>query len=149
MKRVRARNLDDEDVAGIVAILDGWSGRLTWEFLIKAIEKRHFARYTRQALHRHERIKHSFSTRKEVIAGRKGLDDTKTVSPELQAALGRIIRLEGENGRLAAENHRLLEQFICWAYNAHTRGLDQHFLSRPLPRVDRDQTVTPSIKPRL
>jgi hypothetical protein len=67
VKRLRARNLDDEDIADIVTILDGWSGPISWELLIEAIEQRKFACYTRQALHRHERIKHAFSMRKQAI----------------------------------------------------------------------------------
>jgi hypothetical protein len=64
-------------------------------------------------------------------------------------AVERIARLEGENARLTAENSRLIEQFVCWAYNAHTRGLDRGFLTRPLPAVKRDQTVRAPVKDRL
>ena len=45
----RAKNLDDADIEGIVCILDGWDGKLTWEALIEAIELRKRVRYTRQA----------------------------------------------------------------------------------------------------
>jgi hypothetical protein len=147
MRRIRARNLDDEDIGDIVALVDSWSGRLSWELLIEAIEKRKFTRYTRQALHRHERIRHAFSVRKRAIAKNTDAGSAAQVtSPELRAALERIARLEGENARLTAENHRLLEQFACWTYNAHTRGLDKDFLSRPLPAVNRDQTPRPGVK---
>lgn len=73
----------------------------------------------------------------------KATDDVKVrrvVSPELQVSLERIARLESENRRLESENERLLEQFVRWAYNAHTRGLDQYLLDRPLPHVDRGQS---------
>lgn len=140
MKRLRTRNLEDDDIADIVALLDGWSGTLSWELLIEAIEKRKHARYTRQALHRHERIGQAFSLRKAALAEGEGAAP-RARSPELQMALDRITRLEAENARLTAENQRLLEQFVCWAYNAHTRGLDKAFLSRPLPTVNRDQTA--------
>lgn len=139
MTRARARNIDNEVIAVIVRILDGWTGKLSWELLIDAIERRTYARYTRQALHKHERIKAAFSQRKKAIAKAQGIDPNAD-SPELQAALERIARLEGENARLRSENETLLGQFACWAYNAHTRGLDQGFLSRPLPSVNRDQT---------
>ena len=52
----------------------------------------------------------------------------------------RMARLEAENQRLEAENQRLLEQFVTWAYNAHTRGITKEFLNQPLPRVNRGQT---------
>lgn len=136
----RARNLRDEDVAKIVEVLDGWSGKLTWQKLIDAIEKRLYATYTRQALHKHVRIKDAFGRRKEVLAN-GGNSQRKTAStPELQLALDRIDRLTGENQRLQAENSLLLEQFVRWAYNAHTRNLDDVFLNRPLPVIDRRQT---------
>lgn len=142
MVRKRAKNLTDQDIADIVSILDGWSGKLNWDLLIAAVEQRKRVTYTRQALHKYERIQHAFSLRKQAISDGAGVVQ-KVESPELQAALERIARLEGENTRLEAENQRLLEQFATWAYNAHTRGLDNTFLSRPLPSVDRDQTFKP------
>ncbi len=143
MTRLRARNLDDDAIAAIAGILDGWGGKLSWELLIEAIERHTHARYTRQALHKHDRIKSAFSLRRKALAEARGDGGPSADSPELQAALERIARLEAENARIEAENQRLLEQFACWAYNAHTRGLDHAFLSRPLPHVNRDQTSKP------
>ena len=59
---------------------------------------------------------------------------------ELQKAMERIDRLKAENERLKDENNSLLEQFARWAYNAHTRGLDEDFLNRALMPVDREKT---------
>lgn len=142
MNASRERNLDGEAISRIVAILDGWSGKLTWDLLIDAIRRHLRADYTRQALHKHERIKQAFVHRKKALSSVAASEEISG-SPELKAALERIGRLEGENGRLEVENQRLLEQFACWAYNAHTRGLDHAFLSRPLPAVNRDQTAQP------
>lgn len=139
MKR-RGKNLGDPEIAAIVSILDGWSGKLTWEGLIDAIERRRMGRYTRQTLHKHVRIRQAFCLRKESLAQQSVATTAPPASPELQAVMQRVARLEAENTRLAAENQRLLEQFVCWAYNAHTRGLDEAFLSRPLPAVHRQQT---------
>jgi hypothetical protein len=139
MGKQRAKNLGDAEIKQIVEILDGWSGKLTWELLIDAIELRMHNRYTRQALHKHERIHHAFDLQKKNLSGKAG-EIKHVASPELQAALERIARLEGENRRLESENQRLLEQFVRWAYNAHTRGLDHDFLNRSLPPVNRGQT---------
>lgn len=136
----RAKNLSAADVETIVGILDGWSGKLTWDLLIQAIARRNRATYTRQALHNHERIKNAFVLRKSALAGKPSGGDKKVEFPELQAALERIAKLEGENQRLQMENNRFLEKFATWAYNAHTRGLDEAFLSQPLPFVDRATT---------
>lgn len=136
MTQRRAKNLDDASIKQIVEILDGWAEKLTWELLIDAIELRMHNRYTRQTLHKHERIKNAFELRKATLADGDG--EIRIVrSPELQKALERIARLETENKRLESENQLLLEQFARWAYNAHTRGLDSNFLNKSLPPVNR------------
>ena len=136
MTQRRAKNLDDAGIKQIVEILDGWSEKLTWDLLIDAIELRMHNRYTRQTLHKHQRIKHAFELRKVALADGDG--EVRIVrSPELQKALEKIARLEVENKRLESENQKLLEQFARWAYNAHTRGLDANFLDKSLPTVNR------------
>src|SRR5690242_6857781 len=100
MNHRRAKNLSDRDIALIVAILDGWSGRLSWDLLIEAIERRMYAHYTRQALHRHERIRQAFSLRKNALSPDEGTKHVHAASPELQVALERIARLKAENERL-------------------------------------------------
>lgn len=135
----RSKNLGDTEIKQIVEILDGWSDKLSWEMLIDAIELRMFNRYTRQALYKHERVRHAFELRKNESAGGDKVVK-RAASPQLQIALERIARLDSENRRLESENNRLLEQFARWAYNAHTRGLDHDFLNRALPSVNRGQT---------
>jgi hypothetical protein len=148
MSRPREKNLDDEVIGAIVQVLDGWSGKLSWETLIDAIEMRAGLRYTRQALHRHERIRLAFTVRKKALSGSADEQHREAVSPELQVALERIARLEAENQRLAAENNNLLDQFVRWAYNAHTRNLGKEFLNKPLPGVDREQSDRTSARKR-
>lgn len=143
MTRMREKNLDDDVVATIVGVLDGWSGRLSWEALIKAVERRARLSYTRQTLHRHERIRLAFAVRKKALSGQTDDECRRAMSPELQVALDRIARLEAENMRLAAENNALLEQFAVWSYNAQTRNLTREFLNKPLPGVDREPSEPP------
>jgi hypothetical protein len=139
-KSRRARNLDDQTIGVIVGILDGWAGRLSWAALIDEIEARLHSRYTRQALHKHERIRRAFSLRRDT--GADELEPKRIVKGSLERRKDqeRIARLTAENHRLEAENSRLLEQFVRWLYNAHARGLDQAFLNQPLPPVQRDRT---------
>lgn len=137
----RARNLDDKIIEQIVEILDGWTGKLSWDLYIKAISSRLRATYTRQALNNHARIKEAFAQRKKSLAGRQQ-DSFENKSPELQFALERIARLEAENERITRENNTLLAQFVRWAYNASTRKLDLDFLNQPIPGVNRDRSET-------
>ena len=59
----RAPNLTDDSIHHIVGILDGWTGTLTWDALIEVIAEKRFTTYTRQALHKHERIRSAFKQR--------------------------------------------------------------------------------------
>lgn len=134
-KTHRARNVDDKVIGEVLSALDGWTGKLTWEGLIDAVAARTRQRYTRQALSAHERVQQAFSARKKVLSNSAGKDD-EALTPEQQV----IARLEAQVQRLEAENSNLLERFAVWAYNARTRGLDERFLSQPLPQVRRQQT---------
>ena len=139
----RGKNLTDDAIEQIVRLLDGWEGKLTWDALIDATVSRLHYKYTRQALYKHERIRTAFALRKASLGGGAEKTVRRGYRQETEA-ITKIARLEAENQRLQYENQRLLEQFVVWAYNAHTRGLDKEFLSQPLPRVNRGQTIPPA-----
>ena len=136
----RSRNLDDKAIEEIVHIIDGWTGKLSWELLTEAIFKRLHQGYTRQALFNHARIRDAFVLKKKRLkdVGNETLPDD--VSPEVQALQQKIVRLESENARLKQENNDLLVQFATWAHNAAQRNLSADFLNQPLPSIDRGQT---------
>lgn len=144
----RGKNLTDDAIEQIVRLLDGWDGKLTWEALIDASVTRLHCKYTRQALHKHERIRMAYALRKESLRAQTGVVVQRGARAQTDAMV-RIARLEAENERLEVENQRLLEQFVVWAYNAHTRGLDKEFLNQSLPRVNRDQTVPPKLVKKI
>lgn len=139
-KHARAKNLTDTAVTEIVHILDGWSTKLTWDLLIAKTEQKLRVRYTRQALFQHERISLAFVTRKQALSKGVGNRPRASGNPELEKTRERLDRLLAESERLEAENNRLLEQFVRWAYNASMRNLSSDFLNQPLPSVDRQQT---------
>lgn len=134
-KLQRARNVDDKVISEVLSALDGWTGKLTWELLLDEVAARTRQRYTRQALSAHARLQQAFSARKKALSDHPDKDND-ALTPEQQV----IARLEAQVQRLEAENNNLLERFAVWAYNARTRGLDERFLSQPLPQVRRQQT---------
>ena len=140
MTRQRSRNLSPEDVELIVGLLDGWSGMLSWKALIESVERRLYFRYTRQALHAHQRIRDAFGLCKERLARGSRKKGEKHVSQEMRLLMERLARRDAEVERLKAENQRLMEQFVVWLYNAQIRGIGQAELGRSMPRVDRGQT---------
>jgi hypothetical protein len=132
----RAKNLTAAQVKTIVELIDGWSGKLTWDLLREAIASRTSQTYERQALAAHEAIQKAFTNKKATPTAVK-----KTASsPELEAAEQAIDRLEATVKRLTHENNTLIEQFVRWAHNASLRGLGEDFLNQPLPPVDREKT---------
>jgi hypothetical protein len=150
MSYKRSRNLDAAAISEIVGILDGWTGPLSWATLIEAIDDLMRVRYTRQALHNHERIRLSFSLRREALKAMGVPVRTRAKSPEVEVLRQINARLEAQNQRLEAENTRLLEQFARWSYNANNRGVRQEMLNRPLPEVNRDSALRrpARVKPR-
>jgi hypothetical protein len=139
----RAPNLSGSDIETVVGVLDGWTGKLTWERLIAVLAANLRATYTRQALSNHARIADGFDQRKKGlrVAGRAKKPALRDTSPEMQVALQRLERVEAEKMRLTAENERLLVQFALWLYNAEMRGLTKEQLSAPMPAVHREPTV--------
>lgn len=147
MTKGRAKNLNEDAIGVIVAVLDGWSGKLTWDLLIDVIERRLFVRYTRQALDKRARVKVAYQVAKQRISfGQDNKANKKFSTIEVEVLNQRISRLEAENSRLKIENERLLEQFVTWGYNAYLKGLTKEYLNTPLPRVDRELTKLPSDK---
>lgn len=143
MKSKREKNLDEGVIEGVVQVLDGWQGKLTWDLLIKAVADRTGRVYTRQAFHRHQRIFEAFQVCKQQVSRSRPLtakSPERLSADEVKVLIDRCARLEGENARLRAVNERLLLQFEVWLYNAHTRGLDEEFLNRSLPSIDREVT---------
>lgn len=132
-----ARHLNDRDIERIVALLDRWEGKLTWQHLCDACEAEIGTRPTRQTLSKFKRVTGAFKATKERI---KNQDESLNVPPSLKMAAVRIERLTRENERLKRENNELLEQFVVWQYNAHVKGLSVQDLTQPLPTVDRGQT---------
>lgn len=138
----RSPNLSDSDVELYVGLLDGWSGKLTWDLYRKLIETRYGILYERQTLANYAKIQTAFANRKKALADAQPSDGPKKkLKPELQVISDRLNTVIAENERLKRENSALLEQFVRWAYNASTRGLDADFLSRDLPGIDREQSA--------
>lgn len=135
----RSKNIDDRISLVICEILDGWTGTLSWDSLVDAVELRIGQRYTRQTLNKHVRIKQGFATRKVSLARGEGRAKN-VVDATLQASIDHVARLEAENERIKRENANLLEQFVRWTYNAGLKGLNADFLNQPLPMVNRGQT---------
>jgi len=134
-QRKRSKNLGDKEIEKIVEILDGWSGKLTWDKLIHEIHIHLNQDYTRQTLAKHIRIKSAYDLTKERSSDIS--EESKHESPEISILLQKIERLEAKNARLQKENQDLLAQFARWAYNSYAHGVSKEELDKPLTKIDR------------
>jgi outer membrane receptor for ferric coprogen and ferric-rhodotorulic acid len=134
-----ARHLTDRDIESIVEIIDGYTGKLTWDNICEAAINVIGKRPTRQSLNSYTRIKTAFLNKKKRL--KLGLADVKRPA-SLKIAGQRIARLREKNARLKQENDLLLEQFVVWQYNAYIYGMTKEQLNNPLPPIDRDSSET-------
>lgn len=131
MGKKRARNLTDQDIELIASMIGAWTGEPTWEDLLSRVYEELEESYTRQALYKHEKIRKALSVKREIeVRARRGSGKKSSHEDD-----GKLAILEGENERLRSENDQLIEQFVRWSYNAHTRGVGRDVLDQPLPRV--------------
>lgn len=135
--RRRSPNIGPEVEEQILAMIDGWVDYpLTWSALLAELSRRTGLSYRRQTLHRHKRIAAAFAQRRSALLAAPRSRPTQG-SVELQKAKERIKRLTATVERLEAENRRLIDQFVVWAYNANALGLDEQRLNRPIPPAAR------------
>jgi len=140
MTRIRGKNIDEATEAAIIGILDGWSGKVTWDLLAEAVCALIGHRYVRQALDANERISAAFKLHRNRPRGKTVEAKSPEMSPEVRILLESIERIKAENARLASENAAYIETFTTWAYNASNRGLTEAYLNAPLPKIDKEQT---------
>lgn len=129
-----ARHITSKDVKTTKDILDGWQGKLTWDLLVDALEKRIGFKTTRQAMSRNEEIKEAFNDRKKSLSTTGSF---RSRPQSLKIAADRLDRKEAVIERLTKENQRLLEQFEVWLYNATKHGMTKEQLNAAMPKISR------------
>ncbi len=133
-----AKHLTNRDVEAILNIIHAHDkDKLTWESICEASQKVVGKKPTRQSLFANEVIKEAYKAKKLSLKLR---GSSKPKPSSLDAAADRIARLQSQNEALRRKNDALLERFVMWQYNAYKRGVKEHELNEPLPRIDRERT---------
>ncbi len=140
MRKKRAPDLTEELIAIVVDILDGWTGKLTWNALIDKVKERTGITYSRFTFAEYPRIAGAFALRKEALRGRFKAGPRVPKDERVRAALEQVERYRRKVERLESENQLLLEQFVTWAVNAQYKGVTMAMLNKPLPKPSRDRT---------
>jgi hypothetical protein len=134
-----APRLTDADIEKAVRLLDGWSGKLTWDRYLAVLKTEVGHLYTKPGLRKHARIVNAWDmAQKRLSEGVRSVGARSNGDAAIAHARQTIASLRAENGRLKQENRDLLEQFLRWSYNAAARGLGPEILNRDIVGVEKE-----------
>lgn len=140
MKKTRAPDLTDERIQAVLAALDGWKGKLTWDLIIAAIKESTGITYSRFTFSGYSDIANAFALKKEALRGTWSGGSATPRDERVRAALDQVDRLKAKAERLTQENQLLKEQFVTWAHNAERKGVTIMMLNAPLPKPERERS---------
>lgn len=140
MRKNRAPDLTEERIAVVLDTLDAWSGKLTWDLLLDAVQASTGFRYSRFTFAEYPEIANAFSLRKDSLRGSVPRERSEPRDERVRAALAQAERYKKKAERLDAENKLLTEQFVTWATNAERKGVTMDMLNAPLAKPERDRT---------
>ena len=135
-----APKLSDEAIEKAVKLLDGWSGKLTWDRYLSVLAVDLGHHYTKVAMLNQPRVRSAWDeakTRSRQSSVGVGFGDVA-----IAQAKARIETLQNRVQRLEKENEALLAQFLRWSHNANRLGLSPKDLDRPLPIASRLNCVS-------
>ncbi len=114
------RRLTDEDIAIAVRLLDGWTGKLSWDRFLRLLAYELGGRlYTKPGLRKQARILNAWQMAKRRLDDSlQGADSARHGDAAVVQLRQTIDRLRNENARLEQENQDLLERFQRWSHNA-------------------------------
>lgn len=143
MKKTRAPDLTDERIQTVLATLDSWKGKLTWDLLIAAVRDLTGIAYSRFTFSDYPEIANAFSLKKAALRGTWDSPPATPRDERVRAALEQVNRLQSKVDRLTQENQLLKEQFVTWAHNAERKGVTIMMLNTPLPKPERERSRGP------
>lgn len=130
-----APHLTRENVDVAVAMLQGWSSKLTWDLFLKhlAMELGHGHVYSKVAMLKHDPIKQAWNQARRRLAEEAKDVGERSQGRSIVATLRR--KLDETREELASArklNNQLIEQFKRWQYNAERHGLKRSQLDADL-----------------
>ena len=137
-RKAGTRKLTETDVASIVTLVEGWSGkRITWPALCERVAASVGQSWTRQALEKHPSIKEAYQ---RVRDGNRKPGRKRSTDPTDVILMRRVEHLTEEVEKLRNQLSAYEERFVRYEYNAAARGLTPQQLGAPLPAIDRGRS---------
>lgn len=104
------KSLGTEQQISIQALIRGWEGKLTWDFLVTKIESSLGFATTRQTLDKYANIKHEYKQKKLVLRAKPVSPDNKELISYLQKDVElaqKVIQLEAQLAVASSEIGKL------------------------------------------
>lgn len=148
----RRRSINSVVEKRILTAISTWPPNqpLSWEALLDVLERDLGHRWTRQGLAKRIEIKEAFQAKSRKV--RSELAQKRPIAarpPETVVRDQYAERLKNELQEAKATIERYHELFITYQYNAMILGLSVERLEAPMPQIDRGQTDTDILHPRL
>ncbi|MGM9482000.1 hypothetical protein ACS5PN_12510 [Roseateles sp. NT4] len=140
MRKQRAPDLTEATISIVVDLLDGWTGKLTWDLLIAEVLRLTGFEYSRFTFADYPGIANSFALKKKKLSGTLARGPRTPRDGQILAALDKAERFKAKADRLERENELLLEQFKTWAVNAERHGVTVAKLNAPLALPNRERS---------
>lgn len=140
MRKQRAPDLTDATISVVVDLLDGWTGKLTWDLLIAEVLRLTGFEYSRFTFAEYPRIADAFAVKKRKLSGTLAREPRTPRDGQILAAMNERDRFKEKADRLERENELLLEQFQTWAVNAERHGVTIAKLNAPLALPNRERS---------
>jgi hypothetical protein len=132
-----APRLSASDIERAVRLLDGWTGKLTWDRYLAVLQIEIGHLYTKPGMRKHARVLNAWDMAQRRLAeGSREVGPRKGGDAAIAASHRRVATLRAENARLEQENRDLLERFLRWSYNAIAAGLTPERLDASLVGAD-------------
>jgi len=140
MRKQRAPDLTEATISVVVDLLDGWTGKLTWDLLIAEVLRLTGFEYSRFTFAEYPRIANAFAVKKKKLSGTLASGPRTPRDGQILAAMDEADRFKEKAARLERENELLLEQFLTWAVNAERYGVTIEKLNAPLALPNRERS---------
>ncbi|WED21572.1 hypothetical protein L3Q72_13215 [Vibrio sp. JC009] len=134
-----------EDISQVVALIDTWQGKLTWDLLTKKITELFniHGGVTRQSLSSKAEIKLAFQQRKEKL--KEKVESVPNYSVEYLR--NQVERLEAELEREKEKTARYEARFVRWQYNAYLHNAGIESLDDPVEALENEEMLEMLEKP--
>lgn len=141
--------ISNEDISQVVAIIDTWTGELTWKLLTKKISELFDIKggVTRQSLSSKKDIQTAFQQRKECLKEQGELSRNEKPNYSVEYLENQIDKLNIDLAREKEKTARYEARFMRWQYNAYLNGAGIESLDNPIDALTDKETLEMLEKP--